>query len=335
MNYKYLFNKIGLLLLICLSVISCSSGNKPKVGFLIPNTTSARYAKERDYFAHRLTELGGEMLSASAENDDKVQMNQAEKFISEGVKVLVVNAVNLATAAAIVREAHQKGVEVIAYDRLILNSDLDYYLSFDNKEVGKLMANYVVKMKPEGKYILICGDRSDMNASLVREGQMEVIGPLVKSGKISIELDESIEDWSALNASHEIKHYMDLTGKIPDVILSSNDGMATGIIELLKEKQLTGSILITGQDAELDACRNIAQGYQTMTVYKSIKKLANEAAELAIHIIHHERVSHITGQIDNGMKAVPSILLQPEAVDKDNLRSSVIADGFYKESDIY
>jgi len=155
------------------SLTSCLHNVKPKIGFLLPNLVSDRYLKEKEYFTKKIGELGGEAIIKSADYNDQLQIQQAQELISQGAKVLVVNSINLNSAAAIVRDAHDHNVKVIAYDRLISNCDLDYLLTFDNEKVGKLMTDYVTKLKPDGNYILLGGDKADKNAVWVKEGQME------------------------------------------------------------------------------------------------------------------------------------------------------------------
>lgn len=334
MNKKSIFG--GILLFIVFAMLySCTGGDKIKVGYLIPNTKIERYKKEQVYFEEKIRELGGEAITLSAEYDDKLQIKQADELISKGVKVLVVNCVNQNTAAAIVRNAHEKNIKVIAYDRMISNCDLDYYLSFDNVEVGKQMAEYAMKLKPEGNYILLGGDRADKNAIFVKNGQLQVLDPAIQSGKVKIVYNIYVEDWSGENAEHDMVEFLKLTGITPDVILSSNDGMATGAIAALKLYNLDGKVVVTGQDAELAACRNIVQGRQSMTVYKPIKRLANAAAELAMQLAKRERIANAGTTISNGTKNVDAILLNPVVVDKDNLKATVIADGLLSESDVY
>jgi D-xylose transport system substrate-binding protein len=295
-----------------------------------------RFKKEKVYFTQKLEELGGEAMVMSAEYDDKVQISQAKELIDKGAKVLIVNCLNLNTAAAIIRDAHDNNVKVIAYDRLIRNCDLDYYLTFDNEKVGKLMADYITKIKPEGNYIILGGDKGDQNAVWVKKGQLDALATFVNAKKINIVYNNFVEDWSGENAQNEIRKYLDLSRNIPDVVLSSYDGMSTGVIDLFKEYKIApGRVLVTGQDAELAACRNIVEGYQTMTIYKSVKTLAYKAAEIAMKISRHEKIQEATGRISNGQKDVPTILLEPVTVDINNLKTTVIADGFHTESEIY
>jgi D-xylose ABC transporter substrate-binding protein len=315
---------------------SCNKSSQFKVGFLLPNMVSGRYLKEKVYFAEKIKEANGEAIIVSADYNPQRQIDQADSLLKEGAKVLVLNPLNLNTAAVIIRESHKYNVPVIAYDRLIKNCDLDFFISFDNVKVGKLMADYIINLKPEGNYILLGGDKSDQNAVWVKKGQMESLSPYVNSGKIKIAYDIYVEDWSGDNANHEMKINFNLSGTYPDAILSSYDGMSTGVINLIKAHNIKpGQILISGQDAELDACRNIVSGYQTMTIYKSVKNLAYKAAQIAIQLVNNEKVSSANTTTNNGFKEVPTVLLDPVVVDASNLKTTVIADGFLSESDIY
>ncbi len=317
------------------ALFTCKQVSKIKIGFMVPTYEISRYEKDRDFFVSKVTELGGEVVVTDAGGDDKKQITQANELISQGVSVLVVSAVNQNTAAAIIREAHDNNIKVIAYERLIQNCDLDYYITFDSKAVGQKMAQYVLKYKPEGNYILLGGDKSDKNAMLVKEGQKEEIDSYVKSGKIKIIFDVYIEGWSSENAYMTIKDVLKLSDIMPDVILSSNDGMAEGAVKALTEFGLEGKVMVTGQDAELSACRRIIEGTQNVTIYKPFKKQGETAAIVAMKVAKGEQVIEINTKVPNGRTEVPSILLEPITVDKSNLENTVIADGFYKESDIF
>jgi D-xylose transport system substrate-binding protein len=334
---RIIFLKFKIILVVFVIVIgACRKEQQVKIGYLFPNMVSGRYQKEKIYFSEKIKELGGEALITSADYNDQTQIRQAKELIDQGAKVLVVNPLNLNTAAAIIRFAHESNVPVIAYDRLIRNCDLDYFITFDNEKVGKLMADYVIKSRPQGKYILLGGDKADQNAVWVKKGQQDALKSYLNSGGIKIVYDIYVEDWSGDNARNEIKRYLDLSGDIPDVILSSYDGMSTGVIDLLREYGIQpGQILITGQDAELPACRNMVQDYQTMTIYKSVRNLAFKAAEISIKLTKNEKVTEVNTTIFNGEKEVPTIFLDPVLVDKNNLKTTIVADGFHTESEIY
>ncbi|HEX3007718.1 MAG TPA: substrate-binding domain-containing protein [Bacteroidales bacterium] len=329
-------NRVLLLFLFILPIAfgSCKDSGKVKIGYLVPNLTGERFKKEQTLFQQKIQELGGEALVASADYSDKRQIQQANEMIAKGAKVLVVNSVNMNTAAAIVRDAHQKGVGVIAYDRLIQNSDVDYYITYDNAKVGKLMAESAIRLKPAGNYVLLGGDKADLNAVLVKKGQLEALEKYVSDQKIKIVFNIYVEDWSGENASHELKRFLDLSGIQPDVILSSYDGMSTACIKTLEEFNLD-SIVVTGQDAELDACRNIVNNKQTMTVYKPLKTLVEKAAEVAYKMATGQKTEIPKTTTNNGYKDVLSIYLDPIAVDKNNIKTTIVSDGFYTEKQLF
>lgn len=303
---------------------------------MLPNLTTDRFLKDRDFFTAKVKEQGGEVLLADGQDNDKLQIKQAEELINQGAKVLVVMSINLNSAAAIVRYAHSKNVKVIAYERIIQNCDVDYFVSFDNVKIGELMADYAVKKVPEGNYFILGGDKADKNAVWVKTGFMNIIGPLVKSGKIKIIYDTFVEDWSGENAYHEMKKYLDLSANArPDVVLSAYDGFSTGTIKAFDENNITTYPVLTGQNAELESCQNIVKGKQSMTVYKSIKREAEQGALLAIKCVKNERVENVAKTTFNGKTEVPSILIDPVGVDATNMKSTVIAEGFLKESDVY
>jgi D-xylose transport system substrate-binding protein len=223
----------------------------------------------------------------------------------------------------------------MAYDRLILDSDVDLYVSFDPKRVGELQAQYLVDRKPKGSYSLIGGAPTDNNAILVREGQLQVLKPFVDRGDIKIVGDQWATDWQPMEALKIMENALTRNQNKIDAVVVSNDGTAGGAIQALSEQKLAGKVLVSGQDADLAACQRIVAGTQTMTVYKPIAKLARKAAELAIQMAQKKAITDPTRPLANGKKDVPSILLDPISVDKDNLVSTVVADGYQKLDAIY
>jgi len=321
-------------IIVIFLVNSCSSDKKVKIGMLLPNMTDARWPQDLQYFSAKVNELGGEVLSMDAQNNDQLQITQAEELISKGAKMLVVIPVNKNSAAMIVRYAHSKNVKVLSYERIISNCDLDYFISFDNVKVGELMASYAVKLKPEGNYVLLNGDKSDQNAVWVRKGFHNVLDTFVKVNRIKIAYDVYVDDWSGEEARDITKKYVDLSGTFPEAILSAYDGMSTGIITALDERHATIYPVVTGQNAEIEACRNIIKGKQSMTIYKPIKKIAEEAAVIVLKSVRNEK-QNINRTISNGGKDVPTILIEPVPVDASTMKATVIADGFLAEKDIY
>jgi D-xylose transport system substrate-binding protein len=303
---------------------------------MFPYTTSARMSIEIQFFKAKAAELNCEVIVTDAKNDDKLQRTQAQELIKDGIDALVIMAVNSNTAAEIVRDAHNAGVKVIAYDRIINNCDLDFYISHNNYNVGKYMAEYALRFKPEGNYLLLGGDKSDRNAVFVKNGQLDAIRNNVQSGKIKIVYDVFIEEWSMENACFEIKKYLKLSGNsVPDVILSSYDGLTYGSNKAFDELGLDYSkVIITGQDAEPQALRDIIAGKQTMTIFKPLKILAENAVEVAVKLVKNQKIENVT-KINNNRMDVPSMLFDPIAVDKSNIKETVVKEGLVKESDLY
>jgi D-xylose transport system substrate-binding protein len=294
----------------------------------------ARWQKDKSYFLQETKKLGCEGIVVDADLNEDVQYSQAQDLINKGYKALVIAAVNSTTGAAIVRLAKKNGVKTISYDGIINNCPLDYSISFEDKTIGKLMAEYVLSKVPSGNYMIIGGDKSNANSIQIRNGEEEVLAPSVKDGKIKIIYSTYTEGWATDEAHMIMEKYLRLSGgNNPDAILVSNDDMAQGVITAYEEAKLPLPI-ITGQDASLAGCRNIMLGKQSMTVYKPIQKLAAIASDLAFKAAKGEKIKGINASKFNGMNNIPMIYVDILAVDKNNMKSTVIADGFEKEEDI-
>ena len=312
-----------------------AGGKKVRIGFSMDTLKEERWQRDRDLVVAKGKELGAEVLVQAANGNDALQNSQAENLLTQGVDVLLVAPHNGKTAAIIVESAHKAGVPVIAYDRIVNDSDLDLYISFDNVRVGELQSDYIVKRAPRGNYVLIGGAPTDYNAVLFRKGQMNIVQPLVDKGDIKIVSDQWAKDWQAVEALKIMENALTRTGNKVDAVVASNDGVAGGAIQALEEQKLAGKVPVSGQDAELAACQRIVAGTQSMTVYKPIKLLATKAAEVAVMMARKQPVTDSTKPVNNGKKDIPSILLEPIQVDKDNMVSTVIADGYQKLEDVY
>lgn len=322
-------NRVYILLIFIINVLSSCTDNSIKVGLLLPNFKDSRYTKDKQFFSDKLKQLGGSVEVGDANNDPNVQFDQAEDMIKDGVKVLVVCAVNQNLAASIVRLAHDKGIKVIAYERVIRNCDLDYLISFNHFIVGKQQAFYAIQRKPSGNYVLIGGDKSDRNAELIKNGQLKVLDSLSASTKINVVYNTYIEDWSEDNAYKEMCKVLNLSDKKIDVVLTANDGMAGGVIRALNDLQPGYPVIVTGLDADPLACRRIMDGKQSMTVYKSFKNQAEIAAELAMHIAKGESSKNCDEKTFNGSAYVPTISLQPTPVDRSNIAKIITDQGAF------
>ncbi|WP_430817458.1 substrate-binding domain-containing protein [Carboxylicivirga sp. RSCT41] len=318
---------IGLLILS-----SCEM--KPKIGFLMDSLEIERWNKDKALFEEKVEELGGVCMIAIADSDPDKQLQQAQQMIDEGVDVLVVVPVDLEKAGEIVKMAHQNYVPVISYDRLIKDCNLDYYVSTDNINIGELQANYLTKIAPEGNYVLISGPTSDYNAYLLRLGWMNVLQPLIDKGDVNVVLDEFCNYWLPDESYRILSAYLKDKNHV-DAIICGNDALASGAIAALKEHQKDGKVLLAGQDADIQAVRNIVAGNQTITIYKPIESLAFAAANAAIKISDGEAPSNMNITVNNGKRLVPAILLQASVVNSQNIKMTVIQEGYIGEQEIF
>lgn len=314
-----------------------SSTKKIKIGLSMDSLRVERWRKDRDIFIDEAKRLGAEVIVQSADGDEQKQNEQAENLITQGVDVLVVIPKDSVAAAQIVKSAHEEGIKVIAYDRLIRESAPDLYISFDNEQVGFLQAEYLMRKRPKGNYFLLGGAPSDNNAQLLREGQLRALKPAMDNGDIKLvaEGNHWAVNWDPNDALNKTEQVLTLANNLIDAVVASNDGTAGGVIQALEGQNLAGKVLVSGQDAELAACQRIVKGTQTMTVYKPIRLIAKEAAQAAVALAKGEKVGKAERQVNNGKVDVPSILLTPIQVDKDNLDDVVIKDGFHTREKVY
>ena len=320
-----------------------SQNQRPRIGLSLDTLKEERWLGDRDRFVQRAQELGAEVEYLSANSDDNRQIKDVESLLTKGIDVLVIIPHDGAACAKAVELAHQAGVPVLAYDRLITGCDLDLYMTFDNVKVGELQGRFIAEAfasKPGRKRLLrIYGSKTDNNALLFKQGQDQVILPLVQRGEIEVVHEDWAQDWRPENAKKianaAITKAAAPAGTLPfDAILASNDGTAGGAIQALMEEGLAGKILVTGQDADKAACQRIVSGLQSMTIYKPLKELATKAAEAAVTLAKRRPVV-ARAELDNGKIKVPSIFLEVISVTKGNLRKTVIADGFLKEADVF
>ncbi len=306
--------------------------DKPVIGLSLDTLKEERWQHDRDTFVAEVERLGGSVIVQSANSDDTRQVRDVESLLSRGVDVLVIVPHNGAAMTRAVKSANESKVPVIAYDRLILKADIDYYLTFDNVKVGEAQASYLVAHLPKDRpahIVRILGAPTDNNAKLFKQGQDNILDPLIKSGKIVVVHEDWALDWKPDVAKKIMNAAITKAGTDFDGVLVTNDGTAGGAIQSLAEEGLAGKVVVTGQDADLAACQRILRGTQSMTVYKPLKNLALRAARLAVDVAKGNRPSTDT-TLENGFKQVPSIFEPVIAVDKTNLASTVIADGFHQ-----
>jgi D-xylose transport system substrate-binding protein len=307
------------------------------IGLSLDTLKEARWQADREQFVKRAGELGAEVRVLAANSDDTVQISDVEKLITSKVDVLVIVPHDGTAMAKGVKMAHDAGIPVIAYDRMIRDSDPDLYVSFDNEHVGELQAKFLVEHLPtpgKGRIVRIYGAKSDNNAALFKRGQDRVLEPLIRSGDIEVVHEDWAEDWKPENAKRIVNAAITANGPRIDAVLASNDGTAGGAIQALSEEGLAGKVLVTGQDAETVALQRIAVGTQAMTIYKPLRTLASGAAELAVQMAGR-RVVVAGKSVDNGHGPVPSVLFDVVTVTRDNILETVVRDGQASYDDVY
>jgi D-xylose transport system substrate-binding protein len=329
--------KLFILIFLTLLIVGgCAEKPKeqPKVGLLIHALDRERWENDRDFFVSKVEELGGSVQVEVADNDAAKQLAQAKEMLTNGVDVLVVVPVDQFAAAEIVNEAHANNVKVISYDRLIKNCKLDYYVSTDNVATGELQADYLTKIKPVGNYALIGGAKSDNNSQFLYLGQMNVLQPLVEKGDIKIVYNEFTNAWEEAEGYEHTKNILAKNQNV-DAIIAANDAIALGVVKALREAGKEGQVLLAGMDADLPNLQEIVAGHQTCTVYKPIEKLAATAAELAVKLAKNEDGEKTFQTVSNGEMLVPAMFHPSMIVNRENLKLTVISEGYQKEEEVY
>ena len=298
-----------------------------KIGYLMDSLKVERWQTDLDTFQRRAKELGAEVLVETAEGNDDLQLQQSQKLMDSGVKILVLVPHDTDKAARIVNAAKLRHIPVICYERLVRNSDVDFFVGTNAEVIGELQASTLARFAPKGNYVLIGGSPADANARVLRDGQLRVLKPLVDRGDIKIVGDGWAKDWDPAEAYAIMSKAIASTNGDVTAVIASNDGTAGGVIQALQEHQLAGKVFVSGQDADLAAIIRILDGTQTMTVYKPLSQQAKLAAEAAVALASGSPVKNAVS-IANGSKTVQAIYLSPVVVTKDNVKQTVIKDGF-------
>jgi D-xylose transport system substrate-binding protein len=315
-------------------------GSAKTVALLLPETKTTRYEeKDRPLFTDKLKELcpDCELIYANASQDANKQQQQAEAAITKGADVIVLDAVDVASVGPIVQRANEKDIPVIAYDRLIPDEDIAYYVSFDNVKQGRIQAQTLLDKlgSADGKSIvMVNGAPTDPSAGDYKKGAHQVFD---KSGiKIAKEFDTP--DWSPDKAQRQMEQSITALGKDGFAgAYSANDGMAGGMIAAMKSAGIDPSTKpITGGDSEAAAIQRILVDEQYSTIYLAIKQQAETSAQLAVAAAQGKEppAGLVEDEVDNGAKMVPSVLLSPIAVTKDNIADTVIKDGFLTTDEV-
>lgn len=309
---------------------------KIKIGFAMATVKEERWQRDRDAFEAHCEKMNVECVITVADNNSSRQANDVDNLLTQRVDVLVIAPQEATEAAAMVDKAKAQGIPVISYDRLINSDKIDLYISHQVPVIGQKIAEYALEKVPKGNYVMVYGASTDNNAHIMKKAQLDVLQPAIDRGDIKIVGDQMIPDWKNDLALNFAENSLTKENDNIQAFVVSNDGMAGGVISALAKKGLAGKVLVTGQDAGLEALQNIAEGKQTMTVYKPIIPLASQAVDSAIKLAKGEPLSTTPFKNDRiGGKEVPAILLEVTVVDKDNLMQTVIKDGYAKFEDVY
>lgn len=336
--------KFILLQLVALMVVTFSSGlyaaeaknakgKKIVIGISLPTQREERWVRDKETMIAAAKKLGVELKVQVADADVSMQNSQVENLLSQGIDVLILAPHDASAAATLVEKAHAEGVKVISYDRLIMNTDLDVYLSFDNVKVGELQGEYFTKNVKKGNIIVMAGAPTDNNAKLFKKGAMKYIQPLIDKGVYKVIADQAVDNWEPQNALKIVENGLTKAGNKIDGILAPNDGTAGGAVEALSAQGMAGKVIVTGQDAEKAASKRIAQGTQSMTIFKDTRKLGQTAIELAINMAQGKAVKTNGQVVNNNKMDVPSVLLTPQIIDKNSIQDLVKA-GYLKAEDL-
>lgn len=332
-------SKLLLLVLAASTIAACSGGTKVKrikIGFAMDTLKEERWQRDHDAFEAQCKKMDVDCEITVADNKADKQANDVDNLLTKGIDVLVIAPHNATQAASMVDKAKAQGIPVISYDRLINSDKIDAYISHQVPVIGRKIAEYALQHAPEGNYVMVYGAGTDNNAVIMKKEQIEVLKPAVDAKKITIVADQFIDDWNPEAALKMAENALTQNNDNIKAFVVSNDGMAGGVISALEKRGLAGKILVTGQDAGLEALQNIALGRQTMTVYKPIVPLANAAVDAAIKLARKETLDTKPFKNDAmGGKEVPAILLEVTSVDKSNLMDTVIKDGYAKYEDVY
>jgi D-xylose transport system substrate-binding protein len=314
-------------------------GSAGKVAVLLPDTkSSVRWEQfDRKYLGDAFKAAGVDATIVNAQGDASQQRTQAEQAITNGAKVILLVDLDPGSGKSIIDLAHNRGVKVIDYDRLTLGGAADYYVSFDNEQVGKLQGEGLVKCidqsgKSKPVVAELNGSPTDNNATLFAKGYDSVLDPLYESGKLVKGPNQSVPDWDNQKALTIYEQMLQQKQNKIDAVLAANDGLANSVISAQNSRKL-GNIPVTGQDATAEGIQHILAGEQCMTVYKAVKAEADAASKLAIGLAKGEKPT-TNGTTENKGTQTPSVLLTPVPVTKDNIKDTVIKDGFLKRSEI-
>ena len=316
---------------------AASDPNRPvKIGFAMDSVREERWQKDRDAFDAHCKQMNVQCVITVADNKADKQADDVDNLLTQGVDVLVIAPHDATQAASMVDKAKAQGVPVVSYDRLINSDKIDLYISHQVPVIGRKMAEYALSKVPKGNYVMVYGASTDNNAIIMKNEQLKVLQPAIDRGDIKIVAQDFMTDWKPELALNFAENTLTQNSDNIQAFIVSNDGLAGGVISALAKRQLAGKVLVTGQDAEKAALQRIAEGTQTMTVYKPIVPLANAAVEAAIALAKKQPLTGAAPFHNDVInKDIQAILLEVISVDKSNLLTTVIAQNYVSYDDVF
>ncbi len=317
-----------------LSLAGVAAAKDKIVGVSWSNFQEERWKTDEAAIKAALEAAGDKYISADAQSNPGKQLTDVESLIAQGANALIILAQDASAVGPAVEKAVAEGIPVVAYDRLIENADA-FYLTFDNKEVGRLQARGVYAVKQEGNFVFIKGSGADPNANFLFEGQVEVLKEALDSGKIKNVGEAYTDGWLPANAQRNMEQFLTANNNKIDAVVASNDGTAGGAIAALAAQGLAGSVPVSGQDGDHAALNRIALGTQTVSVWKDARELGKAAAQIASALADGTALDAVPGAgkfTTPGGVEVNSMFLAPVAITRDNL--NVVIDAGWVAKDV-
>lgn len=310
---------------------------RPLIGLSLDTLKEERWQRDKEVFEAKAKEMGADLLVQAANSDDTRQMQDVQALISRRAGAIIIAPHNGAAMAKGVELAHEAGIPVISYDRLITGADVDLYVAFDAVRIGEMQAQALMaklKGRRPVRLVRIQGAKTDHNSFLLKEGQDHVLAPLIAKGDVKVVHEDWAQDWKPENAKKIMNAALTTQGHEIDAVLCANDGTAGGAIQALSEEGLAEKVVVVGQDAELSACQRVASGTQAATIYKPTILEVTAALDAAIRMIKGRPVV-ARDEMDNGKAKIPTILKDTIAVTRENLLATVVKDGYHTYDEVY
>lgn len=321
--------------LLSATAMTVAHAQEITVGVSWSNFQEERWKTDEAAIKAQLEALGAKYISADAQSSAAKQLTDVESLISRGANALIILAQDSEAIRPAVENAINEGIPVVGYDRLIEIPEA-FYLTFDNKEVGRIQAAEVFKVKPEGNYVFIKGSSSDPNADFLHSGQLEVLQGAIDGGKIKVVGEAYTDGWLPANAQRNMEQFLTASNNKVDAVVASNDGTAGGAIAALAAQGLAGSVPVSGQDGDHAALNRVALGTQTVSVWKDARELGKAAASIAVDLAKGTEKAKVSGaqQWAGGPSGVEmsAIFLKPVAITKDNLNVVIDAGWVTKDT---